>query len=820
MNSVLDAIISNLFPFVLVTFFRLFAASFSKRSEMKYITLLFFSFFLLISLSLQAQKVTVSGSVKDDQSGEDLPGVTVLVKELPGTGAYSNEYGFYSISVPPGNYTLVYRYLSYETQEVKVDLTENKKINIELFEVGAQLDDVLITDVAANENVSANEMSVVKLDPKAIESIPVLFGEKDVLKTLQLFPGVQAAGEGSSGINVRGGGSDQNLILLDEAAVYNASHLLGFFSVFNSDAIRDLELYKGGLPAQFGGRLSSVMNVRMKEGNLKKYEVNGGIGLISSRLTVQGPIAKDKASFIVSGRRTYADLFLKFAPDTSLRNNQLYFYDINAKVNWKLGENDRLFLSGYFGRDKFGFGDAFSFGWGNATGTLRWNHIFGSKLFSNTSFVFSSYNYEFAIGAAGFAIKSAIQDLNLKQDYQLNISQNNKLRFGFDAVYHTFIPQDIEADEDSGVNIAPAEKKYAVEAAVYIANEQKIGSRLTMEYGIRLSNFAAIGPGNFFEYDENGNPIDTVNYGTGELVRNYINPEPRFQATFLINEKNSIKAAYSRTNQYVHLLSNSTSTSPTDLWVPSSNIIKPQGSDQIAAGYFTNLFDNNLEISVEGYYKWMRNVVDYRTGADVSFNNMIEADLVFGIGRAYGAEFLVRKTFGKFTGWVSYTLSRTERKFDAIDQGSWFPARQDRTHDVSVVLLYKFNERFDISTTWVYYTGNATTFPSGRYNFAGNTVSYYTERNGYRMPDYHRLDLGFNYNSRKFKIKVDPETGQEKKVKKKLLSSLNVSVYNAYARENAFTITFQDSETNPGQTEAVKLALFKIIPSITYNFSF
>lgn len=772
--------------------------------------------------ALQAQntKFTVSGTVKDGSSGEDLAGATVLVKELPGTGAYVNEYGFFSLSLPEGNYTIVFSFIGFDKLEEPVQLDQDRRIEVELELEGGEDNIVTIESEVDNENITSSEMGVVKLNPREIESIPVIFGEKDIMKTIQLFPGVQSAGEGQAGFNVRGGSADQNLILLDEAPVYNASHLLGFFSVFNSDAIRDVELIKGSFPAEYGGRLSSVMDVRMKEGNLKEFHANGGIGLIASRATVEGPFVKDKGSFIVSGRRTYADLFLKLSSDTTLNNTALYFYDLNAKLNYKLGQNDRIFLSGYFGRDEFKLGDSFSFGWGNTTGTLRWNHVFNDKLFSNTSFAYSNYNYKFAINAAGFSLNSSIQDWTLKQDYQFFMNQNNTLKFGFEGIFHTFIPNEILTEGDGGIfNEVEGEEKYGVESAMYVSNEQKVGSRLSLNYGLRFSDFAALGKATVFNYDDAGSILDTTNYASGELIKNYWNLEPRASAVYLLNANNSLKASYSRTNQYVHLLSNSTTSTPTDIWVPSSQRVKPQGADQVSVGYFTNFLDNKISFSAETYFKAMRNVIDYRTGAEVLLNSQVEGDLVFGDGRAYGVELLARKNKGKLTGWLSYTLSRSERQFDAINQGSWFAAKQDRTHDISVVAMYKIRPRLELGATWIYYTGNAVTFPSGKYEFNGNLVNYYTERNGYRMPDYHRFDIGLTLYSKNTKLITDDE-GTEKEVAKRFSSNWNFSVYNAYNRLNAYSIDFRESETNPGNTEAVKLSLFGIVPSITYNFKF
>ena len=662
-------------------------------------------------------------------------------------------------------------------------------------------------------------MSVAKLEMKEVEKLPVLFGEKDIIKTIQLMPGIKSAGEGSSGFFVRGGGADQNLILLDGAPVYNASHLLGFFSVFNSDAIRDVKLYKGAAPAEFGGRLSSVMDIKMKEGNSKKLAVNGGIGLISSRLTIEAPIIKDKGSFLISGRRTYADLFLKLSSDETTRNTTLYFYDLNLKANYKIGENDRVFLSGYFGRDKFGFGDRFGFDWGNTTGTLRWNHIFNEKLFSNTTFIYSDYSYRINIQDGLVEINSSIVDFNLKQDFEYYINSNNKIKVGGNAIHHTFKPGEVETTS-LNFNSSEIEQRYSLESALYISNEQKLGSKLTLVYGLRYTNFVQFGPGDIYSYNNYGDVIDTTNYKAWESVASYNGLSPRLSANYILNSKSSVKASLSRNYQYLHLLSNSTSGTPMDVWMPSSNNIMPEIADQIAVGYFRNLKKNTYEFSAEAYYKNIQNTVDYRVGAQLILNDAAEGQLIYGEGRAYGLELMFKKRKGNFTGWLSYTIARTEKTFDELNDGSWYPATQDRTHDISLVAMYQITERLNISASWVYYTGNAVTFPSGKYMMGGEVRNLYTERNGYRMPEYHRLDFGVTLEGKKFNIITNIETGQKQKVKKKFLSSWNLSVYNMYARENAYMINFEQDPDDPDKTQAVQLSLFKIIPSITYNFKF
>jgi outer membrane cobalamin receptor len=783
---------------------------------------LFASFFLMIFLfqGLAQDKFTISGSVKDNTNGEDLIGVNVLVKEIPGSGAATNVYGYYSLSVPAGSYTLIYKYVGYTTIEENIEITENIVKNVELIPESAQLKEFNVNAQKDDENIKSNEISTIKFDPKDIETIPVIFGEKDILKTITLLPGVKTAGEGNSGFFVRGGGADQNLILLDGAPVYNASHLLGFFSVFNSDALKDINLIKGGMPAEYGGRVSSVMDIKMKEGNSKGLSVSGGIGTISSKLTVEAPIKKDKGSFIISGRRTYADVFLNFAPDTNLRGNTLYFYDLNAKANYTLSDKDRVFISGYFGRDKFGFGDSFGFDWGNATGTLRWNHIYNSKLFSNTSVMYSNYDYRINIGAAGFSFGSTIQDWNVKQDFQWFANDKHNVKFGLNAIYHNFSPGEVEVQEGSPLLASEVQKSLGVEGALYVSDEFKVSPVFNVVYGLRYSTYAALGNGNIFSYDDEGNLVDTTLYERGEVSKWYHGIEPRLAMNYILNDVSSVKASYARNNQYVHLLSNSTTGSPTDIWLPSSNNIKPQISDQVTLGYFRNFNKNMFEFSLEGYYKTLDNLIDYRTGAELNFNATVEGDLVYGKGRAYGAELLIRKKKGDFTGWVGYTLSRSLRQFSEINNGEWFSARQDRIHDVSVVLMYSFSERVKGSASWVYYTGDAVTFPSGKYQMDGVIYNYFTERNGYRMPNYHRMDVGVTLYGKEFKLVKDPISGEEVQKKKKFQSNWNFSVYNAYARENAFSISFRQNEDNPEQSEAVQLSLFKIIPSITYSFKF
>jgi len=774
---------------------------------------------VLLSLISTAQNYTLSGTLNDASNGEDLIGVNITVKELPGVGASSNIYGFYSITLPKGTYNIIYSFLGMDEQIILVKFDHNIRKNIELNSSSNKIGEVIIAAEREDQNITSTEMSVAKLEMKEVDKLPVLLGEKDIIKTIQLLPGIKSAGEGSSGFFVRGGGADQNLILLDGAPVYNASHLLGFFSVFNSDAIRDVKLYKGAAPAEFGGRLSSVMDIKMKEGNSKKLAINGGIGLISSRLTIEAPIVKDKGSFLISGRRTYADMFLKLSSNEDTKNTTLYFYDLNLKANYKIGKNDRVFLSGYFGRDKFGFGDRFGFDWGNTTGTLRWNHIFNEKLFSNTTLIYSDYSYKINIQNGLVEINSSIIDFNLKQDFDYYINNNNKIKIGGNVIHHTFKPGEVETTS-SNFNSSKIDERYSLESALYISDEQKLGPKLTLIYGLRYTNFVQFGPGDMYSYNNYGDIIDTTNYKAWESVATYNGLSPRFSVNYILNSKSSIKGSLSRNYQYLHLLSNSTSGTPMDVWMPSSNNIKPEIADQVAVGYFRNLKKNIYEFSVEAYYKKIQNAVDYRVGAQLILNDAAEGQLIYGEGRAYGLEILFKKRKGNFTGWISYTIAKTEKVFDEINEGSWHPATQDRTHDISIVAMYQLTERLNISSSWVYYTGNAVTFPSGKYMMGGEVRNLYTERNGYRMPEYHRLDIGLTLEGKQYNIITNIETGQKQKVKKKFLSSWNFSIYNMYARENAYVINFEQDPDYPDRTQAVQLSLFKIIPSVTYNFKF
>ncbi|MGL4629659.1 MAG: TonB-dependent receptor plug domain-containing protein, partial [Leadbetterella sp.] len=669
---------------------------------------------------------------------------------------------------------------------------------------GNVLEEVVVKATREDDNITKTIMGSEKLDVKEIAKLPVLFGEKDVLKTLQLLPGIKSAGEGNSGFFVRGGGADQNLILLDEAPVYNASHLLGFFSTFNSDAIKDANIIKGNSPAEYGGRLSSVLDVKMKEGNDKDYTVSGGIGLISSRLSVEGPLQKEKSSFMVTARRTYADLFLKASPE--FKENQLYFYDLNAKANYRLNDKNRIFLSGYFGQDVLGFGDTFGTDWGNQTGTLRWNSIISPKLFSNTSLIYSKYNYDIDVnfGGSKVNIDSEIKDFNIKQEFQFFPNTRNSWKFGFNSIHHTIAPSNFIVSTDNENNQEKKRTRYSWENAAFVQNTFQVSPKFSLDYGLRLSLWSILGGDTYNVYSQ-GRITESIKLEEGEFGKTYLNLEPRISTAIRLNTSSSIKAGYARNTQNLHLLSNSTSANPTDQWIGTSYNIKPEISDQFSVGYFKNFNGNKYEFNVETYYKDMQNQVDYKDAADINTAPDVESELLFGKGRAYGIELLLKKKTGRFSGWIAYTLSRTERKIDGINSGDWYVARQDRTHDLSLVGIYQLNKRWSLSGTFVYNTGNAVTFPSGKYTVGDITTYYYTERNGYRMPAYHRFDFSATY---------------ERQRKGRFQSSWNLGMYNMYGRENAYTITFRDNELNPSKTEAVKTALFKWVPGITYNFKF
>lgn len=752
---------------------------------------------------------TINGKITDQHSGEALVGATVFVRELR-TGAVSDVYGRYSLTLNEGKYTLVYSYIGYTTVEKSVALDKDITLSLELDPKEQQLKEVVISSERNDRNVVKAEMSTFRMDMKTIQRIPALMGEVDVIKAIQMLPGVQSVGEGSSGFSVRGGAPDQNLILLDESAVYNASHLMGFFSVFNNDAIKDVKLFKGDIPPAYGGRLSSVLDVRMNEGNAKKMEVNGGVGIISSRLTVEGPVVKDRSSFIVSGRRTYADLFLPLSSEEALRDNRLYFYDLNAKINYRINDNNQIFLSGYFGRDVFR-NEFARMKWGNETATFRWNHLFTKKLFSNFSAIYSNYLYSLGTPAGSstsFDWSSNLKDLGLKGDFSYYATTRYTLRFGVSATYHMFNPGVARGiGSETVVTEVKVPRSYALETGLYAGGEQKIMDRMTLKYGLRLTLFQNTGPGTVFRYDTGFRAIDSIVHPAGKFYQTYAGLEPRLGILYEFSNRHSVKASYSRTNQYLQLAQNSTVGTPLDVWFPSSPNIKPQVADQVATGYFRNFRNNTIETSVEGYYKWMSNVIDFKDFAQLLLNNKLEGEVRTGKAWSYGVEFLVRLNEERLSGWISYTWSRTFRKIAGISGGDPYPAPYDKPHNISVVANYTISKRFAVSANWIYATGAPVTFPTGRAEIGGKIVPIYSDRNQYRYPDYHRLDLSLTFYSKE-------------KPGRKFGWDLNFSAYNAYNRHNTWTINFVQDKNNPDATYAEKVYLFGIIPSVTFNFHF
>jgi hypothetical protein len=764
-----------------------------------------------IQFAFGQEKFVINGNLKDQLTGEVIIRAVVRIEELPNLGVLTNEYGFYAIALPKGKYNLLITQLGYEKYKQQVTLEENISLNIFLKPANL-LKEVVVESGRKNDNLLKAQMGTESLDIKAINKIPVIFGEKDILKTLQLLPGVKSAGEGNSGFYVRGGRSDQNLILLDEAPVYNASHLLGFFSTFNSDAIKDVTLIKGNAPAQYGGRLSSVLDVKMKDGNNQDLNVNGGIGLIASRISVEGPLQKDKSSFIISGRRTYADVFL--LASESFKDNILYFYDFNMKANYKIDEKNKLFISGYFGRDELGLKNTFGIDWGNKTGTIRWNRIVSSRLFLNTSLIFSDYNYNVKLknGPTNFNINSNIKDLNLKQDYTFYVNPRNTLRFGFNSILHTITPTTFSG---TVISSNTKEGRNGLENAIYLSNYYKANNNLSIDYGMRLSAYSLMG-GDIYNQYEGEKIINSIKIGKYSFGKTYLNPEPRITSNYRLNDEVSFKAGYARNVQHLHLLSNSTASSPSDQWIGNSYNIQPEIADQISIGYVQGFKKNNFELSTEVYYKNIQNQVDYKDGADINTVKDVESQLLYGIGRAYGLEFLLKKKEGQFTGWISYTLSKTERKINGINYNNWYNAKQDRTHDLAVVGVYTLNPRWSVSGVFVYNTGDAVTFPTGKYQIQGHsygfqydiqgqTVYQYASRNANRMPTNHRMDLSVTY---------------DKKKTKRIQESWNFSLYNVYGRENAYQINFQEDPTDPTRTQIIQTALFRWIPSVTYQFKF
>lgn len=764
---------------------------------------------------LQAEEVvakpflTLSGYISDASTGEMLIGATLYITELSG-GTATNVYGYYSIRLDPGNFTITYSYVGYESQNFQISLKRDSIINIRLQPQNTNLNEVVVTGESAVEQISRAQMSVARLDIKSIRQIPAFMGEVDVIKALQLLPGVQATSEGGSGFSVRGGSPDQNLILLDEALIYNPSHLLGFFSVFNNDAVKSVELYKGDIPSEYGGRLSSVVDVRMNDGNLQHFSGQGGIGTISSRLNLEGPVQKDKSSFMIAGRRTYADLFLKLSSDDQISDNTLYFYDFNAKANYTFNDRNRLFISGYFGKDVFK-NESFGMGWGNQSLTVRWNHLISSKIFSNFSLIYSRFNYNLGIPEEqpnAFEWNARMRDYSLKSDFTWFATASSTLKLGLQSTYHSFRPGTAQGiGEETAFNKLEVPRSYAIESGLYMSNEHKIGSRLTLKYGLRWSIFNNIGKGTVYRYDEQYEKTDSSSYPAGEIYQTYMHLEPRFSLAWKLDEFSSIKAAYTRNVQYVHLAQNSTAGTPLDVWFPSSPNVKPQLGDQFSAGYFHYFPKEKLDASVEGFYKLNHNAIDFKDHAELLLNEYLEGELRFGKAWSYGLEFLVRLNEGRLNGWVSYTWSRTFRKIPEINKGESYPASYDRPHDISIVANYKLSKRIDLGANWVYSTGSAVTFPTGRFAIGNTIAPVYSNRNAYRLPDYHRLDLSVT-----LRQKIKPN--------RKWTGEWNLSVYNAYYRKNPWVINFIADPDQPNVTKAEMTYLFGIVPAITYNFKF
>ena len=776
---------------------------------------------LIVCGSLLGQKqFTISGYVMDKANGESVIGASVYDKENVSQGTSTNVYGFYSLTLDEGKHTIVYESIGYESIEKEIDLTSNQSINIELAEAAIELGEIEITSEGSDENTKSVKMSTIELDVKSVKELPALMGEVDVLKTIQLLPGVQASGEGNSGFYVRGGGPDQNLILLDEAVVYNAAHLFGFFSVFNADAVKDIEIVKGGMPAEYGGRLSSVLNISMKEGNMREYEVDGGIGVISSRLTLQGPIKKDTSSFIISARRTYIDVLMKpfIKEDSPFGGSGYYFYDLNTKVNYKFSDKDRLYLSGYFGRDVFSFSSDFSdfnmdIPWGNATAVARWNHLFNDKLFMNTSLIFSDYNFKFDAQQEGFrfVLSSGIRDYNIKADMSYYPNTRHSLKWGINTTYHQFTPNSLSA-EIGGVDLTPETvlTQQGIETGVYIQDDWEINTRWKTNIGLRYSSYLNVGPFDRYIKNETNTIVDTISYSTMEPINFYHGLEPRFSFRYKIDEKTSWKGSFSMNNQFVHMATLSGSSLPTDAWVPSSEIVKPQKAIQYATGIFRNFFNDKYETSVEIYYKDMQNMIEYKEGSspEATVNDNTDNSFTFGQGWSYGVEFFLKKRTGDFTGWIGYTWSKTERLFDEINQGTVYPAKYDRRHDLSVVGSYSINKRLVLSATFVYATGNAITVPIASYNIDGWFVNEYSPRNSYRIKPYHRADISLTVKS---------------KESKKYKSSWNFSVYNVYNRRNVYFINFTSTGSfaeMPIVNLTEEVSLFPVLPSVTWNFNF
>jgi hypothetical protein len=776
---------------------------------------------VITGVSAQTAQRTISGYVKDAADGEGLIGVSVYVREVK-TGTVTNNYGFFSVTVPAGTYTLGITYVGYTAQTKTVTLADqNVRLNVELQEEGKQLQEVVVSTRREDDNVKNIEMSVNRIDVKTLQRIPALLGEVDVVRSIQLLPGVSTVGEGATGFNVRGGSIDQNLVLMDEAPVYNSSHLFGFFSVFNPDAVKDVKLIKGGIPANYGGRVSSILDVRLKEGNAKKPELNGGIGLIFSRLSYERPVFKGKGSFIIAGRRSYADVLAQPFLNSDLRGARFYFYDLTLKGNYQLNDKNTFYVSGYLGRDVFGAD--FGFNWGNTTLSTRWNHVFSDKLFLNTTAYYSNYDYSLDSDLKGkqpsdfFRTNSKIIDYSLKPDFTLFLGRHT-ITFGGQSILHNFQPGTATAASAGTVRTFGLANKYALENALYVGNEQQLTPKLQLQYGLRYSLFNYIGSGEAYTFATDvalgkTRPVAAIRtYGRGENIQTYGNWEPRFSAKYELAGNSSFKVSYNRLAQYVHLISNTTASTPLDVWTPSTNNIKPQIADQIAGGYFKNFGrrGSEFEASVEVYYKWLQNQINYIDGASLILNRYLEGDLLPGRGRAYGAEFFLKRTTGVVNGWISYTWAKTERQVAGINGGDWYPNRFDKRHMLTSVLLFDPPQakRWNFSATFTLASGTPATFPTNRFEFQSFAPGIVNGRNSYRIPAYHRLDLAATLQGRK-------RTGKRKD------DNWVFSVYNVYARKNPFSVYFQPNADNPRITQAIRYSVFgTAIPSVTYNFKF
>jgi len=777
---------------------------------------LYFSFFLclILSISINAgyndliKSPVISGYIRDARSGENLISANVYVSEL-NLGTVSNYYGFYSLSLPQGRHTVSFSFIGYETIEIKIQIGGDTILNVELEENIQALEELVIKSPLSN-NITTLETGTNKLNTQTIGKVPALLGEADVIKALQLLPGVQNTAEGSSGFSVRGGSADQNLIILDEATVYNASHLIGFFSVFNNDAIKDVKLFKGDIPASIGGRLSSLLDVRMKDGNSKKFSGSGGLGVLASRLTLEGPVVKDKSSFIISVRRTYADLFLPLIPDKDIRDNKLYFYDLNAKLNYRFSKKDKIFISGYFGRDIFK-NEFAGMDLGNNTMTIRWNHLISGKFFSNFSLIHSLYNYALSTPdnrPNSFRWTSNLKDYSIKGDFIYYYSPDHTIKFGIISTYHHFLPGTAQGTGSETIfSKLVLPDNLALEHGTYIMTESYINKKLGFKVGVRLSAFQNIGEATIYTFDRSYEILDTVFYRKNQFFHSSLGFEPRAGITYSFNDVTSVKASYSRTRQYIHLAQNSTAGTPLDIWFPSGLNIKPQVSDQISVGFFRNFKSNSIETSAEVYYKKMNNTIDFKDHAILLLNPLLEGEVRTGKSHAYGLELMFQLHMTRLNGWIAYTYSRSIRKIVGVNNGNPYPAAFDKPHNVSCVLNYKLKKRISLGTNWIFTSGNPITLPTGRYEILGNIIPSYSERNGCRLPAYHRLDVSLVMSGKK-------------KPGKKWLGEWNLSFYNAYARKNAWALNFVQDKDDPSIVHAEKTYLFSIVPSLTYNFKF